>query len=902
MHNWEHYGRLPAYLLMATLVASCGGGDGDTLIGQSSDKIELASGASTIVAPISGAVDISFHASHDGAPVKQQLVTVSIISGEAGLLDGASGVVKVLQLQTDNSGNASFKLRGLATSSVGQILISYVDSNNLKTSKVISYQVGSNLNLVYDLSLAPVVGSDNTIATVGADSLVNIVATLKNKLNLPIANQTVSFTTSIGTLASAVATTNALGQAVVQLSGVGANAGIGIVNVAFTDADGNQAANKMSVEVVNDFTVQLSVANNNVLTGTSDIPLNAFILDATGTTVSSAADVKARFEIVSGGGSISNISGLQDGIVTAKYTLPKDAKNQTVKLRVVLSGTGISTTNAPEALIDLNLSGTQVAITSSKVNVSEGETVDLNLSLKNGQGVGLSGQQLNLTGSGLVFSAPSVITGADGSAKISAVVATNGSNSATATVAVANANMNVGAMSISLAVSQLSFDIQTPTNAPLPINVPHTMTVSLKDATAVDGRKVKVSSTLGVLDGNANAAVTTLTIVDPTPTDSVFSGTAVFTLNAPFPGEALVQAVAQTAVGAASPFALETAKFVSLVSTTPSKLTIQAAKTNLTASESTVLTAKVLDDKDNPVAGVEVGFRRDKDPSNGSLSDALVTTDNNGIAKVTFTAGAITTAFNAIEISSTLASNPTNIAPSVQQLTVGGQALFVSIGTGNVIGELGSAASTTYVLPHQVIVTDSTGAPSINKDVTLSIIPLAYYKGVYALPLIGSSWVANRYASCVNEDANQNGITELLENNGVGSNVFGSADVVDNKDGLLWPGSPVTLSAKTVRTDVNGVATFDVIYGKSYANWLLVKLIATTPVGGSETKAERTFTTVASTPDLRTTNSPPGGIVSPFGSVQSSDIKTFTDPSTGVTSFVTDESGFPCTYRYFPAQ
>jgi hypothetical protein len=31
MHNWEHFGRLPAYLLAATLVASCGGG-GDNLL------------------------------------------------------------------------------------------------------------------------------------------------------------------------------------------------------------------------------------------------------------------------------------------------------------------------------------------------------------------------------------------------------------------------------------------------------------------------------------------------------------------------------------------------------------------------------------------------------------------------------------------------------------------------------------------------------------------------------------------------------------------------------------------------------------------------------------------------------------------------------------------------------
>ena len=34
MHNWEHFGRLPAYLLAATLVASCGGGGDNLLIVQ----------------------------------------------------------------------------------------------------------------------------------------------------------------------------------------------------------------------------------------------------------------------------------------------------------------------------------------------------------------------------------------------------------------------------------------------------------------------------------------------------------------------------------------------------------------------------------------------------------------------------------------------------------------------------------------------------------------------------------------------------------------------------------------------------------------------------------------------------------------------------------------------------
>lgn len=902
MHNWEHYSRLPAYFLMATLVASCGGGGGDTLIGQSIDDIKVVSTVGTIVAPVDGALAVSVLATHDGAAVKQQAMTVKILSGDAAiLLDGLSEPKTSVSIISDNNGNASFKLRGLAKNSVGEFEVSYTDANNNQTVKRFPYQVGDNLNTVFDFQIKPLDGSDNIVSTVGIDSVVKVVAVLKDKSNHPIVGQKIDLTTTIGQLATSSIVTDSAGQAIVELSGAGQSAGSGVVSATLLDAYGNKAANSMSLQIVNDYKLQLSTTQNNIPTGTSDVLLTAFVLDGTGTVVSGASDVKVRFEIVSGGGSLANVTAVKDGIATATYNLPKEAKNQNVQLRAIVSGTGVSTSTPPTDLIDLSLSGTKVAISSNKVNVSQGDTVELNLLLTNGKGIGIANQQLNLTASGLVLASPTVKTGADGSVKLLATVNTNGGNAASSTVSVSDSSLSVSNATVDLAVSQLSFDVTAPSTQPLPINTDQTITVNLKDGAPVHGRVVKVSTTLGVLNNDASKVVANVTIVDPTPTDSDYSGTATFTLNSTFPGESLIEASAQTAVGASSPFGLKTAKFVSFVSTIPNKLTIQAEKTTLSALEPTVLTAKVLDAKDNPVAGVDVVFQREKDPSNGALSNATVSTDKNGLAKVTYTAGSLTTAFNAVSVTASVPNAPVQLL-STQPLTVGGKALFVSIGTGGVIGTLkGNAENTTYALPHQVIVTDATGAPIANKDVTLSLVILGYYKGTYVRPAIGDTWAVSQYAACVNEDANQNGRLEPTENNLLGTNVFGDADVVDNGDGVLWPGSPVTLSAQTIRTDSNGVATFDVIYAKSYANWLSVKLIAATAVDGSESRADRTFATVALAADLKTNILPPGGMISPYGSVKTSDIQTQTDLS-GNVYVVTNETGTPCKYRYYPAQ
>ena len=286
----------------------------------------------------------------------------------------------------------------------------------------------------------------------------------------------------------------------------------------------------------------------------------------------------------------------------------------------------------------------------------------------------------------------------------------------------------------------------------------------------------------------------------------------------------------------------------------------------------TNIIAKVRDSNDNPVKGVVVNFELEN-PLGGTLNTPNVTTNDKGEATVTFTAGSNDTGTEKVQVVAIVPEQYTGFNGSRTQtlnLTVGGEAVFISIGTGNIIQEL---TSTTYAIPHQITVTDATGAPIANKEIKLSVWPVNYYKGFYVFSEERKLWIAQYTAECSNEDANQNGVLDPWENNKTGNALSHldypagiEVDVEDNGDGKLWPGNPVTLSTSTLTTGADGIAYFNVLYGQNYANWLRVKLTAKAQVSGTESKADRLFSLPASSEDLSNDKaSPPGGTVSSFG-------------------------------------
>ncbi|HEX5361980.1 MAG TPA: hypothetical protein VFW49_13000 [Fluviicoccus sp.] len=855
----------------------------------SSDQLQLLAVSGTLTVPLSGSLEVGFSLKDgSGAARAGKAVTIRVVSGNAGLLDKAgtlTSTVSSLNVVTAADGTGAFLVRGLALNSTGIIEARYVDENsNIKTQQF-AYVVGTNVNSVNMLELSSTSG---TVATIGANSTVTLTAKVTSKsTGLPLSGRTVNFDKPLGfgKLSSATAVTNASGVATVTFSGVDTVPGSGVVQATYTDDQGNISTNSITLAVVQDYSLNLSSQTNTLPTGSDAlVRLSAFVLDGAGTAVKgSTSGLSVKFELTQGDGFLEQASSINDSGLSQVYYHPDPTNivNRDIKIRATLSGSFASLVQKEQVL---KITGNAISMTGSQTNVLDGDTVEFSGKLLTGQGSPIVSKSVSLTASGLQGVPAAVTTRADGSFQVKNVlVSTAGAATASLKASVSDLDTLPLESTATLNVSQKNFRMEATPSEDILIGTPQTVTVRMRDTSDVSGRVVNLASTLGAItDVTTGATISSVTLTDLTPGDAIFEGTGSFKLTAAFPGTALVEAEAKDSDNSL----VQISKQISFISTIPRKLTIQAVTPNLSPLQATNVIVRAFDDKDNPVKNVRVQFNAD-DPSHGSLSAAIIRTDANGQATVSFTAGKDTTATGAVVVKASTpdyaVATPTipAVDPVSQKLTVGGKALFVSIGTGNVISSLSSAADTTYKLPHQVMVTDATGAPIIDSDVILSVSSVSYLKGFFAKVAGSSFWEQFVDIECTNEDANGNGNLDASENDGVEDLLNGN--VMDNHDGVLWPGSPVTTSAKTIRTDSNGVASFDLVYAKSYAKWVRVTITAATTVVGSETRAFRTFVLPGAADDYRNDKDPPGGLVSPYGRT------TVAQPGDG------------CSYVYYPS-
>ncbi|GAB4088630.1 hypothetical protein GCM10028785_12990 [Hydrogenophaga soli] len=258
----------------------------------------------------------------------------------------------------------------------------------------------------------------------------------------------------------------------------------------------------------------------------------------------------------------------------------------------------------------------------------------------------------------------------------------------------------------------------------------------------------------------------------------------------------------------------------------------------------------------NLVSGQQVNFTL-TDTSGGTLSAGTATTDSNGLAQVNYISGAGTSANNGVSITAAMASNAAVNATAT--LTVSGKALFIKIGFGNTVQVYNAS---TYSMPFSVYVTDASGAAVANQTVTLSQTAMpqgdgsAYYKGSLSWSAVSSVWVQSITASCLNEDLNLNGVLDSGEDTAVG---------IANNDGKLTPGGVASLAPSSVTTDSNGIATFNLLYGKNLAWWAKVKITARATVAGTESVQTLPFLLPVLTADVTSQSTTPPNLVSPFG-------------------------------------
>lgn len=863
MHNWERLSRWLFYVFAALVVVSCGGGgDGLNLQGVSTDKVQLPAGPVTVSRSGQTTIAVGVLDKDDNFKAGQ---TVSFsISGPAVLSTGS--------VVTGALGTANLTLKGNGTLGKGRITARYVDSGNNIREDGVDYEVvdGSLVPSNYVLSGTL---SRTVLTTSGADSIATATFELKDPAGAVVPNQKVTFgllATAVnrGVLSATTGTTDAFGKVSVQVQGLGQSSGSNTLTAVYQDPNESLAVTALSFDIVNGNRIILSADKSELISGGDATNLTATVIAPSGVIVPGTAVSFSVVEKDDVGIQLSGVDPVTSATGQARATLTltdkSDVSDHFIHVRASIgSGKEFS-----EVELAIRVTGTTVNVSTPSSNVKIDGTVSVDAVLLNGKGIAIANKDVAFTSSevadaaGNLLSNTTVRTNSQGRVSLTGLKIKSANADGKAVVTAASLGVTG---SVSMDVSSVNFEISKPTGLEdADIAAPATVEVTLRDeANPIGSRQVRVSSTLG------SFVTSVATMTDADAGDGLNLGKSTFSLSSSFPGEAIIKAEATDAAGNNTLIATRTINFVSKV---PSKLSVQSAVTTLKSGEQTQIIAKVRDAKNNPVKGIRVYFNKFDDPSNGSLKDAFVNTDLNGEAVTTFTAGIVATSADGVKIQASLGEG-SPVATATTSLTVGGEAFFLSLATGFTITELNA---TTYAYPHQVTVTDVEGNPVPNKELVLSVIPSQYRKGIYFYDGLSKVWTVLESAHCSNEDADQDGLLDLTENNGAGVALTYldypsiGVDVEDNGDGVLWPGNVVTLSHSKIKTDSNGIATFNVLYGQSYANWVNVRLKVTAPVEGSEAKAVRVFNLLGLADHFKDQAvSPPGGLRSPFGTASS---------------------------------
>jgi hypothetical protein len=558
--------------------------------------------------------------------------------------------------------------------------------------------------------------------------------------------------------------------------------------------------------------------------------LSAVLLDANnnalvGTTV--------HFAATSGVLAVTQAVTDANGIAKATLTAGTDPTNRTI---TVTANAG-SATASP---LTVSVAGTTLTLT-GPTNLVLNNTGNCSVALTNAAGQGIANSAVTLTSAkGNTLSASTLTTDGNGRATFTVKGINGGTDTITASV--------LGlTQKISVAVSTQSFNITSPVDGTkVNIGSPQVVTVTwLNAGVPVVGQPVTFAATRG-----------TLTPSTPVATDA--NGHASVSISSTGAGPSIVQATAT---------AVSTQLNLDFVALLPSQISVQAGPASVAVQGQSTISALVRDAANNLVEGATVDFQVVTDPTNGGLSVASATTDAQGRAQTVYTAGNSTSGANGVSVSATV--NATSITDNAT-LTVGGQAVFLSMGTGNTI-DIGQGPA-VYQVTYTVLAVDSQGAALVNVPVTLSVLPVAYGKGVMGpTPCAAPGW-APQYSTlvtdpdhalenpklCKNEDADYTGNI-----NSMGS--VGGHPVKDyNLSGILDPGNVATVSPSSGTTDVHGRLDVTVTYPRDHAYWVEVALVASTTVQGTQSSTSSTFLLQGAVSDYACGTGPPGP-VSPYG-------------------------------------
>jgi hypothetical protein len=776
----------------------------------------------------------------------------------AGLVTNASASNQNGKVLTDENGFAVLELAVGDVSGVGEVVVSFGDGKEISLvfSSAGDAQAGS-ASFIYEAYLVPSTTEyddyaalvDSTLTTISAAQPGTIVVQLSDADGVPVSKSLVTISLA-GTAANMATLSSESGTKLTDVNGFAALnllasnvSGAGYIEVLFSDGkliqipfeskgDGNQEA---PVEVGS---IELLVSSVQLpSSGSDEVELQALIKDAQnnlmeGVTVEFSSDSGA-IEVV------QSTTGV-NGIATAKLSTKGNQETRTVVVSAFVGG--------DSAQVSIDVTGTSIKVTGNS-SVVTGDTVEMTAVLLDSDGNGIPNRQIEIasnTGNQLVASNGSalptnsnsneyVTTDSTGVALFKYIASNSGQDTLTANALGESGSLSVSVSPDSFVIDSLEIAGEAATDTDVPLSGGNLTLTWEKDGSAHVAGAVLFSLTRG--------QATSVDCADDVTAASVTDANGQLCVNV-MSSEAGPAILTATADGISASFEFE------FVAEKAQQIDLQASPFSLSPNGQKSTITAVLRDKDgNLVKNRPVNFRL-FDVSGGSIFPASDVTDSNGLATTVYTSNSVSSQDGVIVSACTDLTGETSSCinnvndqgdddrqndvygcdPDAEgciqdevKLTVADREVFITLGTGNVIG---SASDELYEKVYSVMVTDIDSVPVEGVELSVSAVPENYSEGDWVVVLNEDGdfdhYAPNYLGTCPNEDIDRDGILDVIEDVD-GDGVFSTTDEDLDDDGYLDKGEDVNHNGVLdagedinnngildLTEDLNGDGTFDV--------------------------------------------------------------------------------------------
>jgi hypothetical protein len=767
------------------------------------------------------------------------------VSGVTVTFSASAGTLSSTTATTGSTGQATATLTASGVA-VGTAITVTATAGSVSGKTTVTVANSTTSNGVATLTVT------STAATLPADGSgsATIQVLAKDSNNNALSGVSVTLAASAGTLSGATTTTATNGTVTASLSAAGVPAGTTIT----VTATSGTATGKATISVVaTQQTITLLTSspqmpsnNSKPATITAIVQgANNQLLPGVVLTFEASSGAISPVQTAAGAAASTHVpAGTTDANGEAQATLstPGNETNRTITV-TVMAGSTIQT-------LQVAVVGTTLAV-SGPASIVQNANGAYSVALTDSAGNGIANQTVTLTSAlGNTVTPASVTTGVTGTASFTLAATNSGAETITA------AWQNITATE-AVAISNQNFAITAPTaNASIPVSpasapVPVPVTISWTASGAGQNGTVVLSTTRGTLSATSvaasNGALTTpVTIYSPTAGQAIISATALNSSN---------QAVATTQM------------IVQFIATTPATVSVQATPSTVAVQGQSTITATVTDASGNPVYGATVDFTL-TDTTGGSLSAPSAQTTVQGQATVTYTASTTSSKPNGVSIAVTVAGTSVSSATT---LTVGGQTVFLSLGTGNTITALNA---TQYELPYTVQAVDAAGNGVSGVSVTFSVLSVSYETGDWVCP----NSTCTVWAQVIDAPALPSGTdplqvpgiggcspVQVWELNGQIQTTIPSSGVPSDWVKTSIPGNVAATDVGSGVTSTGGTAPVNIIYPKDHAMWVAVALTATATVQGTQNSTTSTFFLPILATDIDNPKVNPPGVISPYG-------------------------------------